>query len=79
MAQLEGRIEKAALVIKLRAIARAWATETSSKSQETMTNIPPKFSRTKNIGLRPAEANLNNSYHTFDRKELSRKYLLITN
>ena len=45
MAELEGRIEKAALVIKQKSITRAGAVETSSKSPET--DMPPKLSKTK--------------------------------
>ena len=71
MAELEGRIEKAALVIQEKTITKAGASETSSKSPEAMKNIPPKSSRLEKVGLRPAEANLNNYCHTFSKEELS--------
>ena len=33
--------------------------------------IPLKFSRSEKVGLRPAEANINNYCHTFSKEELS--------
>ena len=62
MAKQEGRIEKAALVIIQKAITRAGARETSVKSPE------------EKVGFRLAEADLNSSCHTYDRKELHSKY-----
>ena len=60
MAKLEGRIEKAALVIIQKAITRAGVRETSAKSPE----------KEEKVGCRLAEADLNSSCHTFDRREL---------
>ena len=71
MAEFDSRIEKAALVIKQKAITRAGAAETSSQSLEATTDMPPKIS-TKNIGLWPAEARLNSSCHIFGSNELSK-------
>ena len=67
MEKLEIRIEKATLAIIQKAITRVGAEITSDKSPEKEEEKEATFEK---IDFRLAEANLNNSCHTFDRREL---------
>ena len=66
MARLEDRIEEAALAIQLKAIARAGAPRTSSKSPSSSKSKPEK-----KIGRQMTVANLNNLFNTLCMEELS--------
>ena len=68
MATFDERIKKAALAIELRAITRAGARGTPTKSPDAPTTMPPKIP-SENIAIRPVEAKLDSSCSIFSRKQ----------